>query len=278
MEGEKTKSKRRSLIRLLSFASFCIPLILFSSIASAESSMTTKMEYRCENINDENILFLKFIIENTSFSQLDILLNEHKNILKLKEKKTYKRLSSTILEVQYEICQCGKIILDNIFLLIDNIKIKQDAISVYASAPKLKSNSQFRMKLFDDASGLNELGAEESLVLGEKYLLVIEGFFKREDKDKITITPSFRDNVLIEKNEENIKDLSLDGWQNVYSCFLYPLNSGMQTFGYFSIMVEQGSKQLKFILKSNSFNVLKKEKTEPQINKLQKELEQMLSL
>ena len=275
MGRKDKKSEKRRNLRLLVFP---LLFIILNEICNAEAPINYKMEYYIEKANDENILHLKFIMHGMSFSKINIELNDALQFLKLKQKVQYIQNSKTILELQYNILKVGKIKLKNIVLIIDGTKLKQDDIFLDIDEPPLKSPSQFRIRIFEYENNLSEHIKDEPLILGAKYLLVLEGLFKKEKDDKITITPFFETNILKEQNTKNLNHLSTNNWHVEFSCVFYPLNTGYKNLARFEIILEHHRDKKQFIVETGSVKIIKNEKSRLELNEWQKQLEKMLSL
>ena len=232
MGREKSTERKRIYIRLL----IIFGMVFFYSF-NAFSNI--EMKYFPSDVMVGDIFTLKFVIKQKIFSSPNVLLNDRKEFLSLEKSITYAENESTILENQYKIKKHGILILDEIFLVIDDHKIKQQCIELNVSLPCVSENTEFRLRLFEneDDKSLIEHDINTPFVLGTSYSIIIEGFFKKCKDEKIKVNYLPLNNAIIEKQDITPILHSGNGWSYVAFFRWCPIKSGLQDLPQFEIEV-----------------------------------------
>ena len=232
MGREKSTERKRIYIRLL----IIFGMVFFYSF-NAFSNI--EMKYFPSDVMVGDIFTLKFVIKQKIFSSPKLLLNDRKEFLSLEKSITYAENESTILENQYKIKKHGILILDEIFLVIDDHKIKQQCIELNVSLPCVSENTEFRLRLFEneDDKSLIEHDINTPFVLGTSYSIIIEGFFKKCKDEKIKVNYLPLNNAIIEKQDITPILHSSNGWSYVAFFKWCPIKSGLQDLPQFEIEV-----------------------------------------
>jgi len=227
--------------------------------------------------------------------------------LKLEQSRFYQRQGSTIIEVQYKLLKAGHFKIRPI-LIVEGVEIASEEVEVQVLPPSLTHEAQFRLRWFD-AEGkklitVSEIekrkeeqkGQVQALMKGEKYLLIVEGFFKSEDMEEVSVKPcensnrkneslvetvffieriaeeqfvSYKKNIADISDDENaISDLSSemlqdsdDGWQSLAAFYVYPLKSGkLENLEWDIYVKKKDGKYYSFNVKDfSAITVLKKD-------------------
>ena len=277
MDRKKSKWRRKPNIRLLVMA---ILLCIYTNLNSLESMPIIKMEYSPSNPKIQELFKLKFTIQTkdkssfnpSSASSPTVLLNDDTEFLKFEQSKIYHDGKNIILEVQYRINKSGTLKLNNIFLIIGKNKILQPTIELYIENLEISKDTQFRVRLFDKKHNYINHNSTGTVFLGDEYLVVIEGNFKENSKDKVQVEYLPENNSLIEKNHRNIDWLNLnDGWHVISSFLWYSLNTGIIKLPKMVITITTEKENYTFELENEIVRVVEPETNESVFKKIEKE-------
>ena len=287
MERKKGKTTRRCSQRLLKIFVFSLFVIYDLSLASqtiqSQDVVSLNSSYKIERLHSasikldfDHLLFLSFKISTRLRIAPKIIIDVDN--VKLQQSKVYHLQDATIIEAQYKLLKAGHIRLCPV-LVVDGIEVQQEIIEVLVQSPPLSQATQFRVNFFDvkdgkliplfeTEEGKKELyaGAKENvLIAGHKYLLIIEGFFKRDVRDDVSVRffngkhagdQSFVEaGFFIEKIEDDFKSFKknvdlADGWQFLQAFYFYPLRKGKLSNIEWSIQIKRGNEKVfSFIVK-----------------------------
>ena len=195
MEKEKRKTTRRCSKRLLVLLFFLLfgagCSILASQMTQKMGSSFNSLSYKIEKQHPDSVKLGMHQMLSLSF-KIDAKLKKAPQIilknpyLKMQESRVYHKENATIIEVQYKLLKAGHIKVEPI-LVVDGVEVKREPIEVFILPPPLSQDAQFRARFFavKDEKFISIEGEKEEdennksrvMTAGEKYLLIIEGFF-----------------------------------------------------------------------------------------------------
>ena len=297
MEKEKRKTTRRCSKRLLVLLFFLLfgagCSILASQMTQKMGSSFNSLSYKIEKQHPDSVKLGMHQMLSLSF-KIDAKLKKAPQIilknpyLKMQESRVYHKENATIIEVQYKLLKAGHIKVEPI-LVVDGVEVKREPIEVFILPPPLSQDAQFRARFFavKDEKFISIEGEKEEdennksrvMTAGEKYLLIIEGFFLHKDGDEVSVKSSshnvsnsdgfIEDGFFVEKiDEEEIVDKnsvfdSNDGWRILQAFYFYPLKSGTLSSIEWDIHIKRkNEKFFTFILKDSSLITVLKQDSE----------------